>query len=589
MKVLKTGSSLVCVLAMLASSLGYIPEGQAVERPPQYIAISFDGSYTNRVWDKLLDFSEEVKDTSPVKFTFFISGVYFLRRMPSPRANFPRVDRDFNKDNNTRWWNTNNYYVVPKRKRGSTFYEYNSDLSADENGINDDRNRGYSAIGFGDYNEDIVVRMSKLNRAHRQGHEIGSHANAHVGASEFRWSKENWDFEFKQFEDIIFNNVEINDIRPETLAPHLDATEKAWYVRLFENNREPIFARNTIRGFRAPQLGVGPNVSGVVMDDSMNSYTNVPSVLPALDESTFKYDASMIRSWDFWPKKEFDGIDINIMPLVSLNIVKRNARGEKYVSNQRTLSMDYNFYVAQTSGQSISDQTRLRRYKREMIDTYQRYFDHNYYGNRAPIHIGHHFSGWNKGIYWDALATFIKTNCGRPEVKCVTYNELNNFIEEKGSDIVHQYEMGDFEPMPKSGNLIQEASLELASMETDKGVAIAVADSSLEVDEVVTEYFSNDGEVDSPQNSEGAVLAVTNLVKDGEVVDQTLNAIIKVAGVFNPSTLTFTNFAVKAIDIADLGDLPCAHPPKEDISRGCSKDTLFSQIVSRVQSLISKE
>jgi hypothetical protein len=105
--------------------------------------------------------------------------------------------------------------------------------------------------------------------------------------------------------------------------------------------------------------------------------------------------------------------------------------------------MDYNFYVAQTAAKP--DPAHSAIYEQQMLDTYLRYFQASYEGNRAPIHIGHHFSTWNGGAYWRALQRFAATVCGMPEVKCVTYRELSDFMDSVSPEIVAAYRKGDFE------------------------------------------------------------------------------------------------------------------------------------------------
>ena len=56
-------------------------------------------------------------------------------------------------------------------------------------------------------------------------------------------------------------------------------------------------------------------------------------------------------------------------------------------SGKGTLSMDYNFFVAQSRAA-----TDPRRYEAAREQT-----------NRAPLHIGHHFTGYQGGAYNEAL------------------------------------------------------------------------------------------------------------------------------------------------------------------------------------------
>ena len=47
---------------------------ERVERPPQYVLLAFDGSKSLPFWEESRDFARE----NDIKFTYFISGVYFL-------------------------------------------------------------------------------------------------------------------------------------------------------------------------------------------------------------------------------------------------------------------------------------------------------------------------------------------------------------------------------------------------------------------------------------------------------------------------------------------------------------------------------
>jgi hypothetical protein len=115
-------------------------------------------------------------------------------------------------------------------------------------------------------------------------------------------------------------------------------------------------------------------------------------------------------------------------------------------SGKNTLSMDYNFYIADSKGVADPNAANHATYERQMTDTYMQYFQSNYYGNRAPVHIGHHFSKWNGGAYWKAMQTFAKRVCGLPEVKCVTYKALTEFEVQNESKIA-DYQAGNFQKM----------------------------------------------------------------------------------------------------------------------------------------------
>jgi hypothetical protein len=78
------------------------------------------------------------------------------------------------------------------------------------------------------------------------------------------------------------------------------------------------------------------------------------------------------------------------------------------------------------------------------MQTYLHYFKTNYAGNRAPLHIGHHFTGYQGGAYNEALKSFARAVCGLPEVRCVTYARLADFMDQQNADTLAAYRRGDF-------------------------------------------------------------------------------------------------------------------------------------------------
>lgn len=254
-------------------------------------------------------------------------------------------------------------------------------------------NRGASAIGWGDDDADVAKRIAHTNAAFEEGHEIGSHTVGHWDGS--TWSQAEWDSEFSQFDTLLFD------------TPHPGAPE--WS-----------FGPRDSQGFRAPQLG------------------HSPGLFPTLVKYKYTYDTSRSDVSHYWPAKQ-NGVWN--MPLAQLRIVG---------SNKKTLSMDYNFYVADSKG--LPDAANKATYKKQMFDTYMAYFNANYDGNRAPIHIGHHFSKWNGGAYWEAMKEFALAVCGRPNVKCSTYKEFVDFLDSRTAQQLADYKNRAFIPEGDTDN-----------------------------------------------------------------------------------------------------------------------------------------
>jgi hypothetical protein len=104
--------------------------------------------------------------------------------------------------------------------------------------------------------------------------------------------------------------------------------------------------------------------------------------------------------------------------------------------------MDYNFFVAQS--RAVNDPRRRDVYREQMLQTYLDYFRANYTGNRAPLHIGHHFAEMQGGAYNDALKAFARAVCGLPEVRCTTYEKLADFMDGLSPETLAAYRAGDF-------------------------------------------------------------------------------------------------------------------------------------------------
>jgi peptidoglycan/xylan/chitin deacetylase (PgdA/CDA1 family) len=248
--------------------------------------------------------------------------------------------------------------------------------------------RGYSRINFGGTPEQIRKRVEYVNALYRSGHEIASHAVGHFnGAS---WSVRDWEKEFRAFGQILKN------VGPNNGLP----------------GAEFAFPVTDVMGFRAPYLAKGA------------------ALYSALKTRGFRYDTSGVGQADAWPEK-IDG-------LWRFNLAMLRIQG----SGRGALSMDYNFFMAQS--RAAYDPRRYDMTRRQTLQTYLQYFKSNYAGNRAPLHIGHHFMNYGGGAYNEALKSFARTVCGLPEVRCVTYAKLAEFMDQQNAATLAAYRRGDF-------------------------------------------------------------------------------------------------------------------------------------------------
>lgn len=248
---------------------------------------------------------------------------------------------------------------------------------------------GNSRIGFGGTPDDIRTRIELINLARKQGHEIGSHAVGHFDGRS--WSAADWSREFQTHRSLFQNIARNNEL---------------------DDSASFSFPADEIAGFRAPYLSTSAGL------------------FEAQRQNKFTYDASGVGHANEWPDKK-DGI-------WRFNLASLKIAG----SGKMTLSMDYNFFVADSG--AFNDPKRHPIFREQMLNTYMNYLRANYTGNRAPLHIGHHFSPMQGNIYNQALMSFARSVCSLPEVKCVTYAKLVQFMESLDPETLAAYRKGDF-------------------------------------------------------------------------------------------------------------------------------------------------
>ncbi len=238
---------------------------------------------------------------------------------------------------------------------------------------------GSSPIGFASSEKDVANRLEQMNAALDNGHEIGCHLTGHFNGS--TWSEAEWRQEFKSFFDIIGRVSELNHLETEPVE-----------------RRGLNMGKEGFTGFRAPELGVNKHL------------------WPVLKDYKFQYDTSLTDKPGVWPSRRAQGMWE--FPLTRIKFAGS--------STSSLLSMDYNFYFKQSK--AIEAATRgtplWDEYYTQVLTSYRDYFNQSYQGNRAPIFIGHHFSLWNDGVYWEAMKTFAREVCSKPNVKCTTYKDV---------------------------------------------------------------------------------------------------------------------------------------------------------------------
>jgi peptidoglycan/xylan/chitin deacetylase (PgdA/CDA1 family) len=313
-----------------------------VPTPPQFVCLAFDGSNEPEFWKA----SRQFAASAGVRFTYFISGVYFL-------------------------------------------------LTEHKNDYIDALGRsGKSNIGFGGTLDMMKQRLEQVRLAMKEGHEIGSHAIGHFDGAKYTAAQ--WDKEFQQFTSILTN----------VWQRYNKAAEPAGWKNYFAKE---------VSGFRAPYLAVGDR----------------KALWQTFTKHGIDYDTSLVNNMNYWPR-QIGGVWN--FPLAMIKVAG---------TAKTTLSMDYNFFVSQSAGKE-GPKEKHKEYEDQMVQSYVQYFNNNYYGNRAPVHIGHHFSQMNGGAYWRAMQRIANHVRKQPDVICGTYKELLAFVV-KNKLRLDDYQAGNFD------------------------------------------------------------------------------------------------------------------------------------------------
>lgn len=437
---------------------------QQVERPTQFVLLAFDGSYNNEVWEHSRAFSlkqkEELGEQKAAHFTYFINPVYLMTRANGAK-----------------------YYRAPGKKMGQ------------------------SNIGWGDNDIDIETRIEHMNDAVHEGHEIGNHTVGHFDGS--KWSEVDWTFEFSQFYQMLDNLFNWTTVRKSQKYP------------------QGITFKDQIVGFRAPLLGVSNGL------------------WPTLAKFGYKYDTSKVNYENYWPKK------------FSVNVEGASGKEVKEIwnfplaeiqepgSSLNWISMDYNFCVRDSARVLAKDpnvmsltmidgirkkivkntatdclkvisEKQKQAVKANMLRLYHSYFNKNYYGNRAPIHIGHHFSNWMSGAYYEAFFEFAQEVCRKPEVKCGTYTELVDFLNKKTPVEVASYQSGKFAKLARPKALTMERHWDLNMSVSVKNDSLTVVLSGADAKKDGLEKAISIGGVTQKIGDEVKLEDIRKLVKTGE-------------------------------------------------------------------------
>jgi hypothetical protein len=247
----------------------------------------------------------------------------------------------------------------------------------------------------------IKATREQLRLAWLDGSEIGTHFNGHFCGADGvgSWTSDQWKSEINQAKWIV---------------EHWKTTT-GWHDAAplpFDYEKELI-------GGRAPCLAGQQNL------------------LPAAKALGFRYDSSGVNR-QVWPSKR-DG-------LWDLSMQEVPMPGHSF----ETVSMDYNF-MANQSGSTHGPESEWPTYRKQMHDGLMQGFERAYQGNRAPLIIGNHFEEWNGGAYMDAVADVMRDVCTKPEVRCVSFEQLVNWLDAQDPDVLAKLRTLEVGQAPEDG------------------------------------------------------------------------------------------------------------------------------------------
>jgi len=251
----------------------------------------------------------------------------------------------------------------------------------------------------------IRHELINMKRAHAEGNEIGTHFMGHICAgskgSVGSFSAANWEQELEQFYKAVDDANETN---------HLD-----------------------------PAVDLGFKGEDVVGSRTPCLEGNFHNLYPVAAKHGFTYDTSptpQIR----WPHRGASNTgptDMWVFPLATLPL---------YGSGHDELDMDWNICAFHDSGciPHSAPKASSDKWGQQALDTYRAYFEKAYTGDRAPLYIGDHFEMWHNGTYTKALASFAKETCSKPEVRCVSYREVADWLNRTPAAQLESWRNGDF-------------------------------------------------------------------------------------------------------------------------------------------------
>ena len=251
-------------------------------------------------------------------------------------------------------------------------------------------NAGESEIKFALNGARPVVDFLKetvagLRQAQIEGHELANHFGGHwCGPNGVnKWLAKDWAIEMDQFENLTTNLDALNKLSTPVGSPFL---------------RTPV-------GTRTPCLE-----------------GNLPELFRVSKARGYRYDASSTRRMDSWPTQK-SGLWSYGFPGVAFP-----AFGDQPAQPRPLLTVDFSLRENLDQGYK-STEAEAKVISDRVYAAFMAAFVQNLNGNRAPFEAANHFVTFSHDAFNQALARFMLDACKRPEVFCVNYQQLSDWLD----------------------------------------------------------------------------------------------------------------------------------------------------------------
>ncbi|NUS15290.1 MAG: hypothetical protein HOY69_28490, partial [Streptomyces sp.] len=169
--------------------------------------------------------------------------------------------------------------------------------------------------------------------------------------------------------------------------------------------------------------------------------TDPPGLPAAAEAAGFRYLADPTPQPQVWPAKTGD---MWRFPLQEVPVPGRDT--ETPASDQGFLSVQSGTPVT-----GVPDPQQNATWGRQMRDGLLAGFDRAYDGNRAPLVVAGHLESWNGGTYLRAVEDTVRDVCGKPEVRCVSFRQLADWLDMQDPKVLDRLRTLDVGQAPRGG------------------------------------------------------------------------------------------------------------------------------------------